>query len=164
MVHACREPIPLQFGKLSNLLRARPWGHNIQQLTVPHGGDNPSPHGQPLRIVRPGAWCHVTSRGNERRSIFRDDRESLHFLELLGEMSALLKTKLHAYVLMDNHYHLLLQLSPTSLSRALQWLNGAYSIGFNFRHRRCGHLVQGRFKAIIVDPQAWALTLSRYIH
>jgi REP element-mobilizing transposase RayT len=65
---------------------------------------------------------------------------------------------------MDNHYHLILELTELNLSRAGQWLNGSYSTWFNRRHRRCGHLFQGRFKAVIVDPEEWGLALSRYVH
>lgn len=71
---------------------------------------------------------------------------------------------LHAYVLMDNHYHLMLELRESNLSRAGQWLNVSYSVWFNRRHGRTGHLFQGRFKSVVVDPIQWGLELSRYIH
>ena len=72
--------------------------------------------------------------------------------------------RLHAYVLMDNHYHLFLELTEPNLSRAVQWLNVSYSIWFNRRHRRSGHLFQGRFKSVMVSPEEWGLALSRYLH
>ena len=72
--------------------------------------------------------------------------------------------RLHGYVLMENHYHLILEAPEANLSRAMQWLNVKYSIWFNLSHRRAGHLFAGRFKAIIVDPQQWGLILSRYLH
>jgi putative transposase len=71
---------------------------------------------------------------------------------------------LHAYVLMDNHYHLLLEIRRANLSRSIQWLNVSYSVWFNRRHGRSGHLLQGRFKSVALDPQAWGLGLSAYIH
>src|SRR5206468_9907300 len=106
---------------------------------------------RPLRIERPGGWYHITARGNERRPIFRDDREREHFCQLLAEMVDSFHVRLHGYVLMDNHYHLILELREANLSRATQWLNLSYSVRFNRRHGRSGHLFQGRFKSVIVS-------------
>ncbi len=117
-----------------------------------------------LRMERAGAWYHLTVRGNERRLIFRDDRDRRHFLELFPPWLERFDCRLHAYVLMDNHYHLLLQTREANLSRAMQWLNVSYSVWFNRRHQRVGHLFQGRFKSVIVEPETWALGLSRYVH
>jgi REP element-mobilizing transposase RayT len=117
-----------------------------------------------LRIERRGGWYHVTARGNERRPIYRDPRDRLHFLEILSEMVARFRVRAHAYVLMDNHYHLLLELTDANLSRAVQWLNVSYSVWFNRRHTRSGHLFQGRFQSVAVDPEEWGLALSRYVH
>lgn len=117
-----------------------------------------------LRINRAGAWYHVTARGNERKPIYRDDRDREHFCELLEEMTARFRLRLHALVLMDNHYHLLLELGEANLSRAIQWLNVSYSVWFNRRHGRSGHLFQGRFKSVVVSREEWGLALSRYIH
>jgi len=119
---------------------------------------------RPLRIDLAGGWYHVTSRGNERKPIFRDDRDRFHFLELLGESTERFHLRLHAYVLMPNHYHLVVETPEANLSRATQWLNVSYSVWFNRRHQRVGHLMQGRFKAIVVDRDRWALELSRYVH
>ena len=119
---------------------------------------------RPLRIEQAGGWYHITTRGNERRAIFRCDRDREHFLELLGAMTRRFAVHLHAYVLMDNHYHLLLELEELNLSRAVQWLNVSYSIWFNRRHRRSGHLFQGRFKSVILSLEEWGLGLSRYLH
>jgi len=83
---------------------------------------------RPLRIERAGGWYHVTSRGNERRPIFRDDRDRGHFVELLAEMASRFGVRLHCFVLMDNHYHLMLELREANLSRAAQWLNLSYSM------------------------------------
>jgi putative transposase len=119
---------------------------------------------RPLRIERAGGWYHITARGNERRAIYRDNRDRQHFCELLAELVGQFNLALHAFVLMDNHYHLLLELREANLSRAVQWLNTSYSLWFNRRHGRCGHLFQGRFKSVIVDAPQWGLFLSRYIH
>jgi REP element-mobilizing transposase RayT len=97
---------------------------------------------RPWRIERIGAWYHVSGRGNERRAIFREDRDREHFCQWLAEMVERFDIRLHALVLMDNHDHLILELTGLNLSRAGQWLNGSYSTWFNRRHRRCGHLFQ----------------------
>jgi len=119
---------------------------------------------RPLRIERAGGWYHLTARGNERRPIFRDNRDRAHFCELLGEMVNRFGIGLHAFVLMDNHYHLIVELTEPNLSRTGQWLNVSYSVWFNQRHGRSGHLFQGRFKSVVVDPRQWGLKLSRYVH
>lgn len=119
---------------------------------------------RPLRIVCPGAWYHVTARGNERRDIFRDDKDRFRFLGTLAEMVDRFGVRLHAYVLMSNHYHLLLDICNPNLSQAVQWLNVSYSVWFNRRHNRSGHLFQGRFKSVVVEPNIWGLSLSAYIH
>jgi REP element-mobilizing transposase RayT len=116
------------------------------------------------RIERAGAWHHVTARGNERRAIYRDDRDRRHFCDLLGRVVELFQWRLHVYVLMDNHFHLLVETPEPNLGRGMQWLNTSYSVWFNRRHQRAGHLLQGRFKSIVVDPFGWGLELSRYIH
>ena len=119
---------------------------------------------RPLRIEKAGGWYHITARGNERKRIFRDDRDRQHFLELLAEMVLRFGVRWHAYVLMENHYHLLLELTEANLSRAVQWLNVSYSVWFNRRYGRSGHLFQGRFKSVLVNRDEWALALSRYLH
>jgi len=119
---------------------------------------------RPLRIEKEGGWYHVTARGNERKPIYRDDRDRQHFLEIIEEMVGRFRVRLHSFVLMDNHYHLFLELTEANLSRAAQWLNVSYSVWFNRRHRRSGHLFQGRFKSVAVSPEEWALALSRYLH
>ncbi len=119
---------------------------------------------RPLRIELVGGWYHVNSRGNERKAIYREDRDRAHFVELLAEMVGMYRLRLHAYVLMDNHYHLLVELTEANLSRAIQWLQVSYSMWFNRRHGRSGHLFQGRFKSILVQREAWGLELSRYLH
>lgn len=119
---------------------------------------------RPLRIEQPGGWYHCTARGNEQRPIFREDRDRQHFCERLAETVERFRLVLHAYVLMPNHYHLLLETPEPNLSRAMQWLNVSYSVWFNRRYQRNGHLFQGRFKAIVVSRDEWGLALSRYLH
>lgn len=120
---------------------------------------------RPLRCEYLGAWFHVTARGNERREIFRDDRDRERFVTLLGELGRRYGLEVHAYVLMGNHYHLLLRMQEEKgLSAGMHFLGVSYSVWFNRRHRRVGHLFQGRFKAIVVDFEQWGVELSRYIH
>lgn len=119
---------------------------------------------RPLRIERPGGRYHVTARGNERKEIFRDDADRFHFLELLSELGERLGVGVHAYVLMDNHYHLLLETPEANLSRTVQWLNVSYCVWFNRRHRRTGHLLQGRFGAFIVEDNPGWQEVARYVH
>src|SRR5689334_2502515 len=95
------------------------------------------------RIDRPGAWYHLTNRGIERRQIFTDKLDQVHFNELLPELVERFNVRLHGYVLMPKHYHLLLETPRPNLSLAMQWLNLSYSVWFNRRHKRCGPLFQG---------------------
>ncbi len=81
-----------------------------------------------LRIETAGGWYHSTARGNERKAIYRDRRDRMHFLEILAEMVTRFRVRLHVFVLMDNHYHLLLELAEANLSRSVQWLNVSYSV------------------------------------
>ena len=90
---------------------------------------------RPLRIERAGGWYHVTARGNERRPIFRDNVDRAHFCALLAELVGQFRVRLHAFVLMDNHYHLLVELTEANLSRVGQWLNLSYSVMWK---ERCG--------------------------
>jgi REP element-mobilizing transposase RayT len=119
---------------------------------------------RPLRIERPGGRYHVTARGNERKAIFRDDSDRGHLLELLSEATERFGIRVHAYVLMDNHFHLLVETPEANLSRAMQWLNVSYSIWFNRRHDRVGHLLQGRFKSVVVEDDAGWQEVARYVH
>lgn len=119
---------------------------------------------RPLRIEYPGAYYHVTSRGNEQKPIFRDNEDRRKFLDLLGRAAEQFHLRIHAYVLMGNHYHLLVETPREGLNRALRYLNGVYTQSFNRRHGRVGHLFQGRYKAILVDRDSYLLELSRYIH
>jgi REP-associated tyrosine transposase len=119
---------------------------------------------RPLRIEFSGALYHVTARGNERKATFRDDEDRAAFLERLAEVVRKQRLVVHAYVLMRNHYHLLVETQEANLSRAMRQLGGVYTQDFNRRHDRTGHLFQGRFKAILVEKDSYLLELSRYIH
>jgi putative transposase len=119
---------------------------------------------RPLRIEVADGWHHVTARGNERRAIYREDGDRQRFVELLGEMAERFGLVVAVYVLMDNHFHLVLRTPLANLSRAVQWLNVSYSSWFNRRHRRSGHLFQGRFKSHLVDAGEWLGELTRYVH
>lgn len=118
---------------------------------------------RPLRIEFSGAIYHVTSRGNARGKIFRDDTDREVFLARLAWVNARCKWICHAYCLMDNHFHLLIETPTSNLSRGMRQLNGIYTQQFNRRHRKVGHLLQGRFKAILVERDSYLLELTRYV-
>lgn len=118
---------------------------------------------RPLRIEFPGAIYHVTSRGNARRQIFLDDADREAFLATLAWVIERFKWICHAYCLMDNHFHLMIETPEANLSRGMRQLNGVYTQGFNRRHRIVGHLFQGRFKAILVERDSYLLELARYV-
>lgn len=101
----------------------------------------------------PNTFYHVLSRGNERREIFRDEKDYLKYLEILRKMVERFKIEVHAYVLMPNHYHLLIRTKQGNLSKSIQWLGVSYSVWFNRRHKRSGHLFQGRFKSFVIEPK-----------
>jgi len=119
---------------------------------------------RPLRIQYPGAFYHVTSRGNEQKIIFKSRRDREKFCEYLGTASSRYGAVVHCYCLMDNHYHLLLETPEGNLSQIMRHINGAYTTYFNVKRKRAGHLFQGRYKAILVEADEYALELSRYIH
>jgi putative transposase len=118
---------------------------------------------RPLRIEYPGAVYHITSRGNARQAIFFDDADRRGFLEILARAVDRYNWLCHAYCLMDNHYHLLIETVDPTLSAGMRHLNGVYTQATNRRHVRTGHLLQGRYKAILVEKDAHLLELARYI-
>lgn len=118
---------------------------------------------RPLRLEFPGALYHVTARGNARQKIFLDEEDRHRFLDLLGKEVTQQGWFCYAYCLMDNHYHLLIETPEPNLVAGMRRLNGVYTQAFNRRHRRVGHLFQGRYKAILVDRDAYFLELCRYI-
>lgn len=116
-----------------------------------------------LRIQFPGALWHVTSRGVEKRNIVCDNRDRRRFVVGLGDVVQEYRWRLHAYVLMSNHYHLLLTTPEPTLSCGMQQLGGRYGHYFNERHERWGHLFGGRFKAHPVETDAHLIIAARYI-
>ena len=117
-----------------------------------------------LRIVFEGAIYHVTVRGNGRQDIFRDDGDRGRFLDQLSEQAGKHGVRLYLYCLMNNHVHLLVETPGANISRFMQALMTAYTMYFNKRHRRVGHLLQGRFGGKPVEGDEYLLKLSRYVH
>lgn len=118
---------------------------------------------RPIRIEFSDALYHVTARGDRREDIFEDDEDRQIFLSTLEQVITQCNWLCHAWCLMDNHYHLLIQTPDGNLSKGMRQLNGVYTQSSNRRHRRVGHLFQGRFKAILVDSDAYLLELTRYV-
>ena len=119
---------------------------------------------RPLRITFPGAFYHITSRGNERKVIFKSKRDREKFLEYLESATQRYDALIHAYCMMDNHFHLLLETPSANLPQIMRHINGAYTTYFNIKRKRWGHLFQGRYKSILVEIDEYAKELSRYIH
>jgi len=119
-----------------------------------------------LRIQYPGALYHVRARGNQGESIFQDDPDRRCFLETLGAACGKTGWRIHAYVLMGNHYHLLVETPEANLVDGMKWLQGTYTQRYNSRHKLFGHLFQGRYKAVIVDgkDEDYFPVVSTYIH
>ena len=118
---------------------------------------------RPIRLEFPGAIYHVTTRGNGGDDIFLDDQDRLQFLTALGEVVSRAGWIVHAYVLMDNHYHLLIETPKDNLSLGMRQLNGVYTQRFNIIHGSGGRVFQGRFKAILVERDGFLLELCRYL-
>ena len=118
---------------------------------------------RPLRLEFEGALYHITSRGDRQEEIFESDTDRSGFLCRLGQVCEFHNWACHAYCLMGNHYHLMVETPDANLSKGMRQLNGVYTQDFNRIHGRCGHVFQGRFKSVLVDKQAYLLELSRYI-
>ncbi|CBK42314.1 conserved protein of unknown function [Nitrospira defluvii] len=118
---------------------------------------------RPLRLSFPGAVYHVTSRGNARHDIVADDRDRSQWLSLLAHVVDRYGWLCHAYCLMDNHYHLVIETPKPNLSIGMRQLNGRYTQAYNRRHEQVGHVFQGRFTAILVEKDAHLLELCRYV-
>ena len=118
---------------------------------------------RPLRLEHAGAIWHVTARGNRKEDIFLDDHDRRALLANLATAAETYGWRVHAWVLMTNHYHLLLETPEPNLSRGMQRLNGPYAQNFNKRHGRVGHVFQGRYKAILVERESHLLELTRYV-
>jgi putative transposase len=118
---------------------------------------------RPLRIEFPGALYHVTSRGNARAPIFFEDGDRRLLLHILSDVVARYRWVCHAYCLMTNHLHLLIETPEANLSRGMRQLNGLYTQRFNRAHERVGHILQGRFGAVLVERDPHLLELARYV-
>lgn len=118
---------------------------------------------RPLRIEFPGALYHITGRGNARQRIYQDDADRERFLATLAHVVDRYGWLCHAYCLMDNHYHLLIETPKANLSLGMRQINGLYTQTYNRRHRRVGHLFQGRFKGILVEKESHLLEMCRYV-
>jgi putative transposase len=119
---------------------------------------------RPVRLLVEDGIYHVTLRGNERRDIFYDDADRQRFLAMLGHSAQAFEIRVLLYCLMTNHVHLVVQTPQANLSAFMHRLQTAYTVYFNRRHRRSGHLVQGRFGAKLVQEEGYLLKLSRYVH
>jgi len=118
---------------------------------------------RPLRVEFEDAVYHITARGNARQDIFLGDEDRIGFLAVLADVVDRFSWICHAYCLMSNHYHLLIETPEANLSKGMRQLNGVYTQAFNRRHSRVGHVLQGRFKSILVEKESHLLKLARYV-
>lgn len=118
---------------------------------------------RPLRIEFSNALYHVSSRGDRREPIYEDDEDRLCFVSILNDVIAQMNWLCHAYCLMTNHYHLIIETPDGNLAKGMRQLNGVFTQSSNRRHHRSGHLFQGRYKSILVDKNAYLLELTRYV-
>jgi putative transposase len=118
---------------------------------------------RPLRIEYAGAIYHITSRGDRREDIVLDDEDRWLWLEVLSQVCSRFNWRCHAWCLMDNHYHIVIETIEGNLSQGMRQLNGVFTQKSNRRHRRVGHVYQGRFKTILVQKEAYLLELTRYV-
>lgn len=119
---------------------------------------------RPLRIQYPGAWYHIMNRGGQHRNIFSNDNDRMEFLRLLKEAIEMWEIEVHAYSMLDTHYHLLIHTPLGNLSRAMRHIGGVYTQRYNIRHDTDGQLFRGRYKSILVDKDNYLLEVVRYIH
>jgi len=118
---------------------------------------------RPVRIEFPGAHYHVTSKGTHDRSVFIDGEDRSVFLNVLDTVVSRFEWLLHTYVLMESHYHLVLECPQANLSKGMRQLNGVYTQHFNRRHEQDGSLFQGRFKSVLFEAENYLLPLCRYV-
>ena len=118
---------------------------------------------RPLRIEYAGAFYHITTRGNAKKNIFKDQEDQKIFLNILAQVNRRYRWRCHAYCLMNNHYHLVVETEEATLSKGMRHLNGVYTQAYNRRHHRMGHLFQGRFKAILIEKETYLLEVCRYV-
>jgi REP element-mobilizing transposase RayT len=119
---------------------------------------------RPYRLQAADCFYHITSRGNGRKAIYINEKDREKFLEYISTAKEKFKFYLHAYCLMTNHYHLFLETTQPNLSRIMQYINTAYTIYYNTKRNKSGHLFQGRYKSILVEQDSYFTELTRYIH
>ena len=119
---------------------------------------------RPLRIEYNGALYHITARGNERNPIYREEGDYQKFLDLLSELPQRYDIFIHGYILMGNHYHLLIETPKGNITKVMHYLNATYTGYFNKKYGRVGHLFQGRYKGLLIEKERYLLSVSRYIH
>ncbi|MBI4838064.1 MAG: transposase [Nitrospirae bacterium] len=117
-----------------------------------------------MRIEYEGALYHIAARGNEGNPIYRGAGDYKKFLEILSKLPLRYGIILHGYVLMENHYHLLIETPKSNITKAMHWLNAVYTAYFNRKHNRVGHLLQGRYKGLLIEKERYLVAVSRYIH
>ena len=110
-----------------------------------------------------GGLYHITSRGDRREVIYDDDEDREKWLEILGNVCKRFNWRSHAFCLMDNHYHVVIETAEANLSQGMRQCNGVYTQYYNKQHGRVGHVFQGRYKAILVERDAYLLELARYV-
>ena len=118
---------------------------------------------RPLRIEYPGAVYHITNRGNDKKSAFKDDQDRETFLKILAHVNKRYHWLCHAYCLMDNHYHLMIETPDGNLALGMRQLNGVYTQARNKRYNKTGHLFQGRYKAVLIQKDTHLLEVCRYV-
>ncbi|MFA5271185.1 MAG: transposase [Candidatus Omnitrophota bacterium] len=119
---------------------------------------------RPYRLQAENCLYHITSRGDDRKKIFLSEYDFKKFLEYVKYAKNKFKFYLYGYCLMSNHYHLLIETTQANLSRIMQYINTSYTIYYNVKRKRSGHLFQGRFKSILVEADSYFVELTRYIH
>ncbi len=118
---------------------------------------------RPLHIEYPGAVYHITNRGNDKKAVFKDDQDRETFLKILAFVNKRYHWLCHAYCLMDNHYHLMIETPDGNLSLGMRQLNGVYTQARNKRYNKTGHLFQGRYKSILIQKDSHLLEVCRYV-
>ena len=118
---------------------------------------------RPPSILIPDGWYHVASRANRRASLFWEDTDRRRFLGLVSELPERFHLEVHAFVLMDNHYHLLMRTPQANLSHGIRWLHVSYGSRFNWAHGQVGHVFQGRFKAVVIQEVRGVCEVARYV-
>src|SRR5438445_4970993 len=119
-----------------------------------------------LRVEYPGAIYHIMNRGDRREPIFKDDADRQRFVETLADACAKTGWEVHAYVLMPNHFHLVVETPQPNLVAGMKWFLGTYTARFNRRHKLFGHLFSGRYKSLVVDGSGtgYLKTVCDYVH